>query len=170
MCFIFLALIVVIAVTWECVRKCRTSLRGHHRAHASGQWRTLEDGSSVLVSSDGQPIRRLGPMASLLVREDSRSDVTNVAGVGAYQRTRTGGTAGMRADAHGMSGNFAPYDPPTSMTAFRYPPPSGVPTAPAATPPESRNSIKTHGTDWSGETKIAGTHDEAKNAAAPVRS
>ncbi|GAA5973396.1 hypothetical protein JCM8115_000368 [Rhodotorula mucilaginosa] len=153
---IFLVLLVVIAVVWECVRKCRTSARAHRRNHNEGQWQNLEDGSSVLISSDGRPITRLGPMASLLRSDNGRNDGgANLAGIGTYQPARTGATPEMRADAHGMSGRFAPYDPPATVTAFRYPPPGPVPT------PESR-SIRTHDSGLSGETKVASVYGSEK--------
>lgn len=162
---IFLVLLVVIAVVWECVRKCRTSARAHRGNHADGEWRSLEDGSSVLISNDGRPITRLGPMASLLRNDIGRNEGgANLAGIGTYQPTRTGATPEMRADAHGMSGRFAPYDPPAAtMAAFRYPPPGPVPT------PENR-SIRTHDSGLSGETKVASLHDGDKNEGEQVRS
>lgn len=161
---IFLVLFVVIAVVWECVRKCRASARAHRRNHDEGQWQNLEDGSSVLISNDGRPITRLGPMASLLRSDNGRNEGgANLAGIGTYQPTRTGATPEMRADAHGMSGRFAPYDPPATMATFRYPPPGPVPT------PESR-SIRTHDSGLSGETKVASVHGGEKKEGEQVRS
>ncbi|GAA5989618.1 hypothetical protein JCM10908_000555 [Rhodotorula pacifica] len=158
MCFIFLALIVVIAVVWECVRKCRSSLQAHHRNRESGQWQRLEDGSSVLYSSEGRPVTRLGPMASLIRHgDDGRSDITSgMAGIGVYQLTRTGETLDMRADAHSMSGKYAPYDPPPSMAAFKYPPPGPAPT------PASQQSIGTAVTSSSEQTRVGSMQDDIK--------
>lgn len=103
-------------------------------------------------------------MASLLRSDNGRNDGgANLAGIGTYQPARTGATPEMRADAHGMSGRFAPYDPPATVTAFRYPPPGPVPT------PESR-SIRTHDSGLSGETKVASVYGSEKKEGEQVRS
>ena len=161
---IFLVLFVIIAVVWECVRKCRTSARADRRNHADGEWQNLEDGSSVLISSDGRPITRLGPMASLLRSDNGRNEGgANLAGIGTYQLTRTGATPEMRADAHGMSGRFAPYDPPATVAAFRYPPAGPVPT------PGGR-SIRTRDSGLSEETKVGSVQEGEKKEGEQVRS
>lgn len=145
--FAFLVLLITVAVLWELVRKCRASLRGERPSSTSAEhWHRLEDGSSVLLHENGRPLDRLGPMASLL-RHGPTPGPAPARGGGAYQPARAGATTEMRADAHAMSGLYAPYDPPASMRAFGYPP------SRAEVHPASRNSIRTVESGWSGETK-----------------
>lgn len=47
-------------------------------------------------------------------------------GTAGYHPTRTGGTTEMKAEAHTMSGVFAPYDPPTTQQR-EYSPAPGYP-------------------------------------------
>ncbi|GAA5901003.1 hypothetical protein JCM5296_004951 [Sporobolomyces johnsonii] len=114
----FVLALVCLAVFWETLRKCRTSLRtsAEQERARQAQWLRMPDGSSVLASAENATGRGgprageyLGPMNSLI--RDARQGGGGGDGYG-YQPTRTGTSRAMVGAAQLTGGLYVPYDPP----------------------------------------------------------
>ncbi|GAA5894694.1 uncharacterized protein JCM6883_002181 [Sporobolomyces salmoneus] len=128
----FLASLVLLALVWETIRKCRASSRvSADRERA--EWIQLPDGSSVLTQGrvpNAREMRQgnftpgayLGPMTSLL--RDARQGGPSTNGgesPARYVPTQTGPTEYAANEAQTTTGGQALYDPPLSRPDFPRP-------------------------------------------------
>ncbi|KAJ8296639.1 hypothetical protein OF846_000989 [Rhodotorula toruloides] len=138
-----LALYVLLSTIWRCVRACRS--RNPTTQPGGSRWQRLEEGAEA---RDAPPPGLWAPMSAIT---GSRYPAPGTAG---YRPTRTGGTTEMKAEAHTMSGVFAPYDPPTVQQQREYSPSPHYPAS---------FSDATFGGFSVAATEDAKVHDIAKN-------
>ncbi|GAA6061116.1 hypothetical protein JCM10212_006147 [Sporobolomyces blumeae] len=129
--FAFLLALVVLALLWETIRKCRSSMRNSSdRERAQAEWVQLPDGSSVLTGGrvpSSRDQRRgnyrvgtyLGPMQSLIrdARQGSNGDASSKFSTARstqnrYEPAASGATGEMIVDSQLTGGLHAAYDPP----------------------------------------------------------
>ncbi|BGO88708.1 hypothetical protein NBRC10512_005154 [Rhodotorula toruloides] len=138
-----LALYVLLSTIWRCIRACRSK---NPSAHPGGsRWQRLEEGAEA---RDAPPPGFWAPMSAIT---GSRYPAPGTTG---YRPTRTGGTTEMKAEAHTMSGVFAPYDPPTVQQQREY--------SPAPQYPASVSDATFSGSSMA-PNEDAKVHDIAKN-------
>ncbi|BGP29217.1 hypothetical protein JCM10296v2_000955 [Rhodotorula toruloides] len=106
-----LALYVLLSTIWRCIRACRSKSSATHPG--GSRWQRLEE---CAEARDAPPPGFWAPMSAIT---GSRYPAPGTTG---YRPTRTGGTTEMKAEAHTMSGIFAPYDPPTVQQQREYSP------------------------------------------------
>ncbi|BGO98319.1 hypothetical protein NBRC10513v2_002711 [Rhodotorula toruloides] len=106
-----LALYVLLSTIWRCIRACRSKNPSTHPG--GSRWQRLEEG---VDTRNAPPPGFWAPMSAIA---GSRYPGPGTTG---YRPTRTGATTEMKAEAHTMSGVFAPYDPPTVQQQHDYSP------------------------------------------------
>lgn len=137
--------LIVIALAWELVRKCRSS-----GTSPQDQWVRLDNGSSVRVPFDRRNPSYRGPVSSLLHREADDGHGYVPARMGNVPRE-------MSLDGAGMS-QFQTYDPPvrsTTMADSSYAPSVESSYPPSILTPGARPmSTETDKSNWSGFTFV----------------